>query len=74
MVIGVNGATGQRVTNLVALDFRTDHELVTTLHQNTEEIIALGAILNEDFATNNPVQVWILFLVYKNIQGSTTVM
>ena len=44
MVIGVNGATGQSVTDLVALDFRTDHELVTTLHQNTEETIALAML------------------------------
>ena len=44
MVIGVNGAIGQNVINLVLLDFKTDQELVTTLHLNMEEIIALAML------------------------------
>ena len=57
MVIGLSGAIGQNVINRVVLDFKTDHELVTTLHHNTEEIIALVTMLNEDVAMSNRVQV-----------------
>ena len=57
MVIGVNGAIGQNVTNLVALDFRTDHELVTTLYLNTEETIALAILRISNRAIWTPVQV-----------------
>ena len=41
MVIGVNGAIGQSVINLVVLDLKTDQELVTIPRLNMEEIIAL---------------------------------
>ena len=57
MVIGVNGAIGQNVINLVEWDFKIVQEFVTILNLTTEETIVLEMLRKSCLAIYTPVLV-----------------